>query len=298
VAAERGLVLSPGLEFRNVNDQRGRLARNEWVCLCEACLRQLPISPQELRTYLLFWDKLDYPGHREGLLMHNEEQLFLIEAGIMERTKIQGFPPDPTMVFSEIQMTAFRVQEEREPGVWSYGRHDGRRSLIEYDSDHRRGLLACLIDCIPVPDKEIPLQHILEFKEKRRDELLALRHHLDGVYQRIVSAGDGPLALSTELSLLQQAIINHTRTAKEHRLALRLGSLEAVLKIEVDLGRASTVGAFAYTAGLNGLAAMLAGAIAGASPKLEVRSSAAVKSELGRSTPFEYITSYQQELFP
>jgi hypothetical protein len=89
----------------------------------------------------------------------------------------------------------------------------------------------------------------------------------------------------------------YTRTAKEHRLALRLGSLEAVLKIEVDLGRASTVGAFAYTAGLNGLA-MLAGAIAGASPKLEVRSSAAVKSELGRSTPFEYITSYQQELFP
>jgi hypothetical protein len=85
-----------------------------------------------------------------------------------------------------------------------------------------RGVLVSLHRALPVPDKDVPLQDILEFRTKRSDELIALRRHLEEIYGRIVSAGDSDLALKTELERLQQAINDYTKVFHERRFKFRM----------------------------------------------------------------------------
>jgi hypothetical protein len=59
-----------------------------------------------------------------------------------------------------------------------------------------------LFEAIPLPDKEVLHQDILEFRTKYCPELLTLRYHLDTINQRIVAAGDGERALNSELGAL------------------------------------------------------------------------------------------------
>lgn len=62
---------------------------------------------------------------------------------------------------------------------------------------------------------------MLEFREQRRDELLALRTHLEDMYQRIIMAGDGPLALNTEKAKLERAISDYLTTMKEKKFRIK-----------------------------------------------------------------------------
>jgi hypothetical protein len=65
---------------------------------------------------------------------------------------------------------------DEEPGVWALSQ--GEKSLF---LEHGLGLFSegsgmslNLLRAIPIPAKDVPLNEILEFKEKRKDELLVL----------------------------------------------------------------------------------------------------------------------------
>ena len=121
--------------------------------------------------------------------------------------------------------------DEREPGVWSLA--TGERSIVFADRDLEtgRGALVRLHKAIPVPDKDVPLQDVLEFRERRRSELLALRYHLEQIYQRVLSAGDGELAINTELGILDRAIADHIKASKEARFKFCGVSFNASLNL-------------------------------------------------------------------
>jgi hypothetical protein len=270
---ERGLVISPPIEI-----SRGSVF-----------VRSSSLDPQELRFALLFWDKLDFPEQHHVAFGLNPDSQFLLEANVLQRTRVQVPGGEMGDILRAAHVSAFRALNDKEPGQWSIATGERSISFSDNDLEVGRGALVRLHEAIPVPDKDVPLQDILEFRAKRRSELLALRHHLDSIYQRVLAAGDGALALNTEVEALQAAIADHIRASKETGFKFRAVSLNASL----NLIKGATVAAGALALGLPTVAALMAGTGAA----INVGPGTALTWGKPTGIPFRYVSAYHHEVF-
>ena len=252
-------------------------------------IKSSDLDPQELRFSLLFWDKLDFPANDMIGFTSDENAEFLISAGILNRTRVQVLDGQLTQICAQAHVDTYRTLDEQEPGVWSLGAGENSISFPPADVEHDRGVLVRLYQAIPVPDKDVPLQDILEFREKRSAELLALRYHLEVIYQRIVGAGDGALALNTEIGSLEQAIADHISASKESKLSFRNMSFDAGLNVAAGVFAGLTV----YNQSLDIVNSLLVGAGAA----ISVTIGRSLKRHTPTSTPFQYISSYHEKVF-
>jgi hypothetical protein len=249
------------------------------------------LDEQELRFSLLFWDKLDFP--QNNLVMTGDPNAdFLESAGILKKTMVR-LPLSGQIKmgekYLEAHLAAYRSLDEAEPGVWSLGTGKNSVSFPERELEQGRGVLVRLYEAIPVPDKDVPLQDVLEFRTKYRDELLALRYYLEAIYQRILNAGDGELALKSEVESLEKAIVDYLKVAKAVRIPFVNASFEANLNVPAAIG----TGFATYSTGLGIAASLLAGAAAG----FGLGPSVALKEHKASQTPFRYISSFHKRVF-
>lgn len=273
----RGLVVSPPV---TISGQTLRLEATD-------------IDPQELRTSLLFWDVLDYPANNIVSMGSSPDVEFLQTAGALQRTRISidlaGINSNFGQSAAKAHMAAFRELDAQEPGQWSLATGERSFRLLDDQVEEGRGLLFGLYAALPVPDKSVALADLLEFRVKREAELMALRHHIEDVYQKIIAASDSGLSLVTETERLQRSIQDHIKIMKESRFPLRLTDLKANLNLAP--GAAAGLSAIAF--GLPLVPSLITGAVASVS--LEV--GAALKGKRANATPYSYITSYHRELF-
>ena len=142
---------------------------------------------------------------------------------------------------------------------------------------------------IPVPDKELSLQDILEFRAKHTSELRALRHHLEEIYQKIITAGDGELALNTQIGKLEDAIADYIRVSKESKLPFRDTDWAASLNVP----GAVAAGLVWYNQSLDVVNSLIMAAVA----SFAVGPSFSLKRHKAGPTPFQYISSYHDRIF-
>ena len=238
---KRGLVVSPPIEVFRDGFRVGRGG----------------IDPQELRVALLFWDKLDCPTNNLVEIAPGPEADFLIRTGVMQRTRVQmGGSIAGGEVFRTPLVGVFQMLDQAEPGTWSIA--TGERSISFVDDEVRegRGALVTLHRALPVPDKDVPLDDILNFKRKRRSELLALRHHLEAIYTRVANAADRALTLNSEVEALERAVTNYIKSARGFGFKWRVADLGANL----DLAGGAAAPWGTYQNGFSALDAVLAGA--------------------------------------
>lgn len=257
------------------------------------------LDPQELRFALLFWDKLDLPmSPIIGPGGSSPEEDFLRDAGLFQRTHSAGHSRGGGQLSSlamQAHLAAYRALEAREPGRWSMARGDRSISFItEEEALPGRGLLVSLHECVPVPDKEVPLQEILEFRSMRRAELLALRTYLEDLYQHIKGAPDRPLA-ELKIEGLKKAIQDHLAVSLETKFPLRLAGWKAGISFDVTAG--IKAGVAAYTLGLPLLPSIGTGMLTTLAPKLQVKSDIGLRGHGSQGTPFEYVSSFHRDLF-
>ncbi|HEY9213616.1 MAG TPA: DUF6236 family protein [Ancylobacter sp.] len=270
----RGLVVSPPIEVGGQS----------------LTIKSSNLDPQELRSNLLFWDKLDFP---EQNLFHfglSPDAEFLVSAGVLQRTRIH-FSGGGEMgdIFRSLHVAAYTALDEKEPGTWSLATGERSISFSDEALEVGRGVLVRLYDAIPVPDKDVPLADILEFRARRSDELIALRTHLEAIYQRVINAGDGALAWNSEVESLQRAIQDHIKASKETGFRLRLAGLSANL----NLAAAGAVAAAAFSQGLP----LIPSLVTGAAAIISVDAGVALKRHRAVPTPFRYVTAYREEVF-
>ncbi len=300
MANQRGLVISCPITLKAVS----------------IYIKSGALDPQELRFALLFWDKLDFPFNPIFPIGLEGDAQFLASEGILRRTNVQdpgsgdmagdaqflastvtlrritvgpGVVDMRPQAITQAHVDAYRFLDKQEPGVWSLGTGENAISFPDDDIEDGRGALIRLYQAIPVPDKDVPFQDILEFRSKRSAELLALRHHLEAIYQRIVAAGDGALALNTEIGALEQAIADHIKASKESKMSFRNMSFDASLNVPVGV----VAGLTALTVELTLVQSLLAGvgAAFGFGPGISL------KSRTTAPTPFQYISSYHEKVF-
>ena len=188
------------------------------------------LPSQELRKYLLYWDEIDYVDNGLIHLDGGPEIDFLVKAKVAIRTLVE-FPGGRSSgngeFFFEAQQTAFLQHDFEEPGAWSLAQpvpepffvNAISSTSIEYE----------LWNMLPVPKSDVPLEKILEFKEKRRDELFALRVHLDEMHQYIIASADIPRARNTQAMKLYLALQDIDKVLDEFGIRNVISSLRGYI---------------------------------------------------------------------
>jgi hypothetical protein len=255
------------------------------------------IDQQELRFALLLWDRLDFP--RNSLFDRRlwEDDEYLLSIGVLQRSRaVFSRGTSSIQLGADLldgHLRAFRELDRREPGRWSLARGERSISFPDVQLEQGRGFLFQLHQALPIPNRDVALADILDFKRKRRAELLALRHHLEDVYQTVLAAPDRPLAQNTAVERLDAALADHMKVSKETGFRLVLGGLQAKLDLKlVD----AAVGVLAASAGtLTGVtdALQAAGLVAAYS----IGSSVSLRGRQRSDSPFEYVSLFHRNLF-
>lgn len=247
--------------------------------------------PLELRKYLMYWDEIDYPSNN---LVHisSPDINYLEEAKALKRTNVvfQGtINSGQGEFFVAAQEAALAENQKKEPGAWSIAQISGVPFYTE--SDVRVSVDFELYAMLPVPSENTALADILEFKVRRKDELIAFRNYLDDIYQSIIGSQDIPRAKNTEIARLEMAINDLDRVLNESGIHRVVTNLRNTINIDFSGIVGVGLGTAALTSSIN-MSPLLLG-MAGAGLVIGYKS-IVTPSAVKCPTQFSYINSVRQ----
>jgi hypothetical protein len=274
----RGLVVSPPIE---IEDNR-------------LFAKSSNLDPQELRFALLFWDRLVWPSSRAIHFASGPDEAFLESTGILNRPDYT-FNGDAAQGIARGQIQAYQDLERTEPGVWALAQGENSFLLREGLADEGNGALIELHRAIPIPKHDVPLAEILEFKERRRDELILLRYQLESFVSDMESADDKTLALQKHIVELDKACSDLLAVGKEWQFPVYLSDI----KVSFSLSLLKIVGAVATGSllaahGLPGATSIAASV--GALSTVEIKGDIGFRKTKRPTSPFRYAYLIDREL--
>ena len=164
----------------------------------------------DLNFFALYWDELIIPASNVVYIEMPGEESF-IKSGFLSRPIFnkQGDMSSFEMVklYSDAQVSTLdKMRTIRKDTCWRLNHLGDELGISGGDVMRKETVLLELYGALPVPDKTINIQDILNFKEKRKDELEALHHYLEGMYSEIMMSGDFYLTRAKSFSRLNDAI--------------------------------------------------------------------------------------------
>ncbi|MCD4743028.1 MAG: DUF6236 family protein, partial [Desulfobacteraceae bacterium] len=190
--SNRGIIITPPFEFD------GKMLSTTG-----------PIDDISIRQYLLYWDKIDWPDNNIiSFGGETPELLFLKEVGVIDRTRVQFSNFSGNIGYSLLLMqdAALHIRNKQQPGCWALAQPRSSLFLPSEVSEEARATEVELYSVIPVPLGTVPLEDILEFKDRRRDELLHFRSAMDELYEEVISAKDILRAKVRVIERIEQSI--------------------------------------------------------------------------------------------
>ncbi|MCM2452830.1 DUF6236 family protein [Agrobacterium vitis] len=247
------------------------------------------------RRWLLFWDRIGIARNGNMVFRQVPDIEFLASTGQVEYFDIPHSGGEGTTVAHEVYLHALYELEDRFPGQWAIDRSPGslfapyegvfpRGHMLE-----KRGGLVELVNVIPIPDVDAPIEDLLRFKEHRRAELLELRHTIDDLYDRIGNAADPAHALNSGLEKIEAGSAAVIRTLREQRLPFRMSKEMVNLNVVGGL-----IGAIPSIIASAPIATVLGNALAGA---VTIGVSWEWLHRKKAGSPYEYISLYHREVF-
>lgn len=280
--AQRGIVITPQFNFDG-----------------ETLQLKGGFDPVSLRQYLLYWDKIDWPDNNIISIGESDDDgmIFLKSAGILERTivRFDSFSGNIGHAMLDMQVSALEARNKDEPGAWSLAQQSTHLASTATGTSEMRSIEVELYSALPIPSPDIPFEDILEFKQRRSDELLNFRSTMDEIYQQVAASADIPRAKLQAVDKVHYALQDLNDAFGESFAQRLLGSLKVELNIPNVAMLAGVGAASATTFGIPLAMGAAAGAIA-----------ASVKFDLshirkGRSIPdslrdYAYLHHVSQEL--
>lgn len=212
------------------------------IASCDFCgdeksleIKSTNIDPFRLRQYLLYWDKIDYPTNNIVYIALTPEEEYLEKIGVLQRTHVDFYSNTGIMINAEIfvnsQLLALEKNSKNKEEIWSIGQNRSRLYLPEDKSIKANTIQLELYDCIPVPKENTSFDDILDFKEKRRDELIEFRETMDKMCDEILSSECPDLKETRCIEELQNKIMDINRVMNESPIKRALSSMNIELNI-------------------------------------------------------------------
>jgi hypothetical protein len=211
-------------------------------------IKSSEITPEQLRLSLLFWDEIDWPDNNIISIGSSSQDLdFLSQCGIFNRTKVnfQNFQNEANLMLT-MQDMVLKEKNRLNPGLWSIERIGNDLTAIQGITHMSKSIEFELYNAIPIPHKDVPFNDILEFKEKYRSDLIALRSVLDEMYLNIIKSPDPILAKNVALTRLSGAISDVHKAMQSQSIIRSLTSYKIVLNNFNDIWDTVTRGYGAY----------------------------------------------------
>ncbi|CVI58732.1 hypothetical protein AGR7A_Lc120231 [Agrobacterium deltaense NCPPB 1641] len=217
------------------------------------------------------------------------ELSYLESQEVFTRHRVQSPNGNAGQIMIYTRAKTFEELEKASPGCWAVA--SGVGAWEGPEPEKGRALRFELVNALPVPDKEVPIEEILEFRERRKDECDALLAYIDECYLSVTAAPDKPLAQHIAFEKIARGVREQLEVTIEAGFAHRLYSLTADFNL-FAAGVAAT-GSFAFGASMSTIVGntILAGASVSVSNIL-----GAVNPKKSFS-PFRYLTSYGNEVF-
>lgn len=242
-----------------------------------------------LRTALLFFDRIDIPDSR--VMDFNVEARAAIKSLGVGQSSIIQIGGDMAAALSRAAFEAFRLLDAREPGRWSISRTPEAVEIPTDELEPARGVGIELVEALPIFSREVPLDEVLAYKQKRFDELLALRHHMDDLCLTVTQNGAAGLAKTSALERFDKALADHIKAMGESNLSKVTASLRQNLGWSDVAATVGTPAVQMLLTNSHSAAGMLAGAFS-----LAIKTGRALRGQKS-TTPFEYLTSVNRELW-
>lgn len=255
------------------------------------------LDPQELRSNLLYWDRLLLPTTNFVTGYDTEDLSFLKSCGILE-TPTFNINGAMTTEIAALPWKALAKCESDAPGVWSVG--EGINS-IHNANDMRMGRPGCqiqLYNALPTPSEDVPLSEILEFRRKRRAELLAFRSHMDNMIQEIEGSSDSEEGLKIKLKELDKTCANLASVCKEWQTPFKLTNVKATFNLNLEKAIGSAVSTW-ITLGkveLNTTTKAIASGIVAVSSQFKLEREYNWQSIKRKGSPFKFLYEAQKNL--
>lgn len=224
---DRGIIASPGII----------------TPLPQGFKMERSISSEELRYYIMYWDKIVIPGNNLVYIGIPEEE-DLISCGAIERPRIsfQGSYQGEQITSAILECQSIVASNLVNDKSTDWVIHQiGKSTIYPEEYNQQRNIIRVdLANALPVPNAETPINEILEFKEKRSSELKDLHDALDEFYEQILTAPDPELASKKSVSQLQESIKNLNVVSNEKFKHTRKFDFSAELNLS---GKDLSVGA-------------------------------------------------------
>lgn len=252
------------------------------------------LHPQELRFSLLFWDKLVWPSSRAIHFASGPDEKFLESAGILTRPDYT-FNGDGATGIALGQIQAFIDFEEKNPGSWSLSQGEDSLLIKSGLSQVSAGTSLELHRAIPIPKHDVPLAEILEFKYRRRDELLYFRHHLES-FAPSLSSANYQEDINAAIQKIDAACADLVKVGREYQFPMYLSNLKANLSISPSKLVPSSLAGFALGNSFGLAAASVAAGMAAIGSMLEIKADINFRSVKREVSPFKYVYRIHNEL--
>lgn len=281
-ATVRGLILSPPVSIRG-----------------ESISTVGELDAQDLRYALTYWDRLALPENNLIGISTPPEAQYLEHCGVLRRPRV-SFSGQASGAFAiyETQVLALALYEQEDEGAWSI--HEGinsvKRDGVEATQD---GTLIQLLSAVPVPGPDVPLAEILEFKAKRRDELLRFREYFDQLSANISSANIMELELAKTLKEIDDSCANLLKVTREWQFPVKLTDTKAYLNF--DIAKAFESGGKAYAACLKAFelsqtSSVIAATGAAIASQIKLEPAPAFQKIKRPRSPYKYAYLVQRDL--
>lgn len=277
------------------------------------------IDPSELRRALLFWDRLVWPDSKIISLDSNQDELLLAAEGLLTRPRPTRYNDDAGVGnraalikienatdislsikvgndFVQQHVDEFLDLERKEPGQWTMSQGEGSFVLKNNNFVAGRGQLATLSRSIPLPDPNFPLYDLLEFKQKRRDEIIGLTHELDRFFSQIANAKDPDHEMSRLLRVVDRQCVDMIKAARESKRKFHLGDISFSFSLDSMESAGNRIVAW-EAAGQSIMGLPLVGAILGGAASLVSFSRGiGARNLVTRNSPFRVVSLMHQDL--
>lgn len=283
---ERGAVILPSGKISGVGN--------------ELIAEGVDFDEDAVRGALLFFERLDYPSN--SMIQVGPSSPAGLESWEgLQRTRIPVSGAFDISIYKGMFLKAYLALEAREPGRWVISRGSQSIGFPDGALQPQAAFIMKLVNALPLPDRSVPYDDVLSFKQRRQPELRALRHHLEGLALEVGASGWGGLAETVVWERFQKSLDDHISTMREVNFAKRLMNLEVKFNwTELFTNKAVYASLAATAAQVNaGIPLHLASwtALTALAPCISFGSTYGLRGKMAPSPqPFEYIFRAGREL--
>lgn len=259
------------------------------------------LDKQELRFSLLFWDELAWPATNGIFFGGGPDEAFLEKEGVLTRPHINiqsGSGAGELLGLPHLQ--AFRDLDAKEPGKWSLATGERSFQWTELPLSGAEAAVVELHRAIPVPDIDVPLAEILEFKGRRADQIGLLRAEMERCAAVVRAAENHGEELIKECQHVERACLDLLRVGKEWQFPMRLSDIKVTFETKPGevMARAIEGAALSHFFDFAVLGTFLAATVGGVlASGLKISGTPRLQGLRPRPGPYQYVYSFHKELF-